>query len=88
MSADFTDYQPDVVNGYFPTYHWIYWIGPILGGLLAAGFYKLVKSLAFDLVSPGIDEPAWMHGQHRREKESDHPATRTNGTDHALGDAV
>jgi aquaporin related protein len=29
----------DIVAGY----HWIYWIGPVLGSLLATGFYKLMK---------------------------------------------
>lgn len=49
--------QPAVVTGGFPSYHWIYWIGPILGGLLAAVFYKTVKALKFDLVTTDTDVP-------------------------------
>jgi aquaporin rerated protein, other eukaryote len=47
-----------VTKGGFPGYHWVYWIGPILGALLAAGFYKFVKAMEFDQISPNIDEPA------------------------------
>ncbi|KAF3766974.1 aquaporin [Cryphonectria parasitica EP155] len=48
-------FGPAVVTGGFPHYHWIYWLGPILGGLLAAGFYKLIKTLGFHLVTPDVD---------------------------------
>lgn len=34
-----------VATHHFPGYHWIYWIGPLAGSALAAGFYKLVKVL-------------------------------------------
>jgi aquaporin related protein len=33
-------FAPAVVNGSFPSYHWIYWIGPILGALLAVIAYR------------------------------------------------
>jgi aquaporin related protein len=33
-------FAPAVVNGSFPGYHWIYWIGPILGALLAVLAYR------------------------------------------------
>ena len=36
-------FGPAAVTGSFPGYHWIYWIGPLLGCLLATGFYKLMK---------------------------------------------
>jgi MIP family channel proteins len=38
-----------VASHHFPGYHWIYWIGPLVGSLLAAGFYKVVKSLEAEL---------------------------------------
>ena len=33
----------------------IYWIGPLLGSLLAAGFYKLIKGLEYETANPGQD---------------------------------
>jgi len=41
-------FGPAVVSGTFPGYHWIYWIGPGLGSLLAVGFYKLMKVLEYE----------------------------------------
>lgn len=38
-------FGPAVATHHFPGYHWIYWIGPLAGSVLAAGFYKLVKVL-------------------------------------------
>lgn len=34
-----------VAAHHFPGYHWIYWLGPLLGSLLAVGFYKFVRIL-------------------------------------------
>lgn len=34
---------PSVVARSFPSYHWIYWLGPILGSLMAVSFYLLLK---------------------------------------------
>ncbi|KAL8917367.1 MAG: hypothetical protein Q9208_007985 [Pyrenodesmia sp. 3 TL-2023] len=33
----------------------IYWIGPILGALLASGFYKFIKMLEYETANPGQD---------------------------------
>ena len=33
----------------------IYWVGPLLGSLLAAGFYKLIKMLEYETANPGQD---------------------------------
>ena len=33
----------------------IYWIGPLLGSLLASGFYKLIKALEYETANPGQD---------------------------------
>jgi len=49
-------FGPAVVTGQFHTYHWIYWVGPILGGLLASGFYKFIKGLEYETVNPGQDD--------------------------------
>lgn len=39
----------------FPNYHWIYWLGPCLGGVIAAVFYHLVKVLEYETANPGAD---------------------------------
>ena len=36
-----------VISGQWQTYHWIYWIGPTLGALLATAFYLLLKSVHY-----------------------------------------
>ncbi|GAB1312532.1 Aquaporin-1 [Madurella fahalii] len=46
---------PAVVNGSFPGYFWIYWLGPILGSLLASGFYTLLRCLHWEQCNPGQD---------------------------------
>jgi aquaporin rerated protein, other eukaryote len=35
----------------FPSYHWIYWIGPIAGTILAVLLFKLVKALEYETIS-------------------------------------
>ncbi|KAI0108586.1 aquaporin-like protein [Nemania sp. FL0031] len=49
-------FGPAVATRSFPTYHWIYFIGPILGALIAAGFYKFIKVLEYETVNPGQDD--------------------------------
>lgn len=48
-------FGPAVVTGNFNGYHWIYWIGPLLGTLLAYGFYELMKLAEYETVNPGQD---------------------------------
>ncbi|KAL4912749.1 aquaporin-like protein [Aspergillus aurantiobrunneus] len=50
---------PDVVNREFPGYHWIYWVGPLLGSLLASGFYGFLALLSYESVNPGQDFNEW-----------------------------
>ncbi|KAJ2985756.1 hypothetical protein NUW58_g5364 [Xylaria curta] len=49
-------FGPAVATASFPTYHWIYFIGPILGALVASGFYKFIKVLEYETVNPGQDD--------------------------------
>ncbi|KAI0505621.1 aquaporin [Xylaria bambusicola] len=44
---------PSVVTASFVGYHWIYHVGPIIGALLASGFYVTVKALEYETVNPG-----------------------------------
>ncbi|OBT72434.1 hypothetical protein VF21_08226 [Pseudogymnoascus sp. 05NY08] len=46
---------PAVVNRHFPRYFWIYFLGPLLGALLAVGFYKLLNSMRYQTCNPGQD---------------------------------
>jgi len=48
-------FGPCVVVRIFEDYHWIYWIGPLLGSLLASGFYKFIKMLEYETANPGQD---------------------------------
>jgi len=46
---------PCVVTGNFPSEHWIYWVGPLMGSLLAVGFYHFIKTLEYETANPGQD---------------------------------
>jgi len=48
-------FGPSVVSHKFHEYHWIYWVGPILGSLLASGFYLFIKMLEYETVNPNQD---------------------------------
>lgn len=39
----------------FPGYHWIYWLGPFLGALIAAMYYRFVKWAHYEEANPGQD---------------------------------
>lgn len=45
---------PAVIVG-FTHYHWIYWIGPLLGTLLAFAIYFVLKWLDYQTANPGQD---------------------------------
>ncbi|KAF1356198.1 aquaporin-like protein, partial [Delphinella strobiligena] len=42
----------------FPSYHWIYWLGPLLGAVMAAGLFYLFKFLDYETANPGQDAEA------------------------------
>ncbi|KIW13182.1 hypothetical protein PV08_08369 [Exophiala spinifera] len=48
-------FGPCVVLHSFYSYHWIYWVGPTLGSLLASGFYMFIKALEYETVNPEQD---------------------------------
>jgi aquaporin related protein len=41
-------FGPCVADRSFPGVHWIYWVGPGLGALVAAGLYALMKKLEYE----------------------------------------
>jgi aquaporin related protein len=42
---------PCIVNNEFTSYHWIYWVGPIAGTILAVLIFKLVKALEYETLT-------------------------------------
>lgn len=46
---------PCIVTNMYDTEHWIYWVGPGIGSLLAIGFYKFIKMLEYEMANPGQD---------------------------------
>ncbi|CAI6339479.1 unnamed protein product [Periconia digitata] len=63
-------FGPAVASTSFTGYHWIYWVGPYLGGLLAAGFYRAVKYFNYEQVNPGQDATDAMH-LHTQSRQGD-----------------
>ncbi|KAG9245947.1 aquaporin-like protein [Calycina marina] len=45
---------PAIVTRTFVAYHWIYYVGPIAGGLLAVILYKLIKALEYETVQQEV----------------------------------
>jgi hypothetical protein len=41
----------------FPGYHWIFWLGPFMGTLLAWSCYTILKWLEYETANPGQDAP-------------------------------
>ncbi|KAI9158616.1 Aquaporin-2 [Paramyrothecium foliicola] len=48
-------FGPCVITGRFDQEHWIYWVGPAVGTLIAVGFYRLIKTLEYEMANPGAD---------------------------------
>jgi hypothetical protein len=46
---------PCIVTNLYDAEHWIYWVGPGLGSILAVGFYKFIKMLEYEMANPGQD---------------------------------
>ncbi|EXJ88699.1 hypothetical protein A1O1_05631 [Capronia coronata CBS 617.96] len=66
-------FGPAVATPYFPGYHYIYWFGPIMGSLLAAGYYSFVKYFNYEEVNPGQDATD-PHEKERHEQAAESPA--------------
>lgn len=47
-------FGPAVIAG-FVRIHWIFWVGPFLGSLLAYAVYKILRLLEFETANPGQD---------------------------------
>lgn len=53
-------FGPSVVGTNFPGHHWIYWLGPILGALVAGAFFRLMQILHKD--STKVEHTAVTNG--------------------------
>ncbi|TID26871.1 hypothetical protein E2P81_ATG01334 [Venturia nashicola] len=49
-------FGPCVVTGIFDKEHWIYWVGPSVGAVVAVLFYNFIKMLEYEMANPGQDE--------------------------------
>ncbi|PQE18141.1 hypothetical protein CJF30_00009310 [Rutstroemia sp. NJR-2017a BBW] len=49
-------FSPALASLSFPTYHWLYWLGPALGAILAAGLYLGLKAMDYELVGGDADK--------------------------------
>lgn len=47
---------PAVAALSFEGYHWIYWVGPFLGALITALYYRMIKALNYEEANPGQDD--------------------------------
>ncbi|KAF2857035.1 aquaporin-like protein [Plenodomus tracheiphilus IPT5] len=82
-------FGPAVVLHSFDSYHWIYWIGPLLGAILAVIFYRLIKVLEYETANPGAEsdgQDAYRAGSvaakgHRESGAPTHTHRTTDGTD-------
>ncbi|KAF2162847.1 hypothetical protein M409DRAFT_26703 [Zasmidium cellare ATCC 36951] len=46
-------FGPCVISGVWDPEHWIYWVGPVGGAVLAWAFYKFIKMLEYEMANPG-----------------------------------
>jgi aquaporin related protein len=44
-------FGPCVVTGVFDREHWIYWVGPGAGSIIAVIFYKFIKMLEYEIAN-------------------------------------
>jgi aquaporin related protein len=76
-------FGPSVVTGDFPHYHWIYWLGPLMGGLAAGAFYRWIKFMHYEQINAGQDasseEERLMAVQRQKEMGSPRRKTEREG---------
>ncbi|KAL5117166.1 Aquaporin-1 [Pleosporales sp. CAS-2024a] len=72
-------FGPAVVTGKFHSYHWIYWVGPILGAILASTFYMFIKALEYETVNLKVNDPKAALGEkYAIDKHTDRPSTSSD----------
>lgn len=68
---------PCIVNRSFTPYHWIYWVGPITGTILAVLIYKLVKALEYETAQGEEKVDEYRPVQHRRQSSLPVPSVHS-----------
>lgn len=86
-------FGPCVATHSFTHYQWIYWVGPILGSLLATAFYKIIKFLEYETCNPGQDGCGFDDRPFNLHHEGGHdgsvlPRNNTHGSMGGMGAAV
>jgi aquaporin related protein len=83
-------FGPCVVTLDFPGYHYIYWLGPLMGTFLAYGMYRIVKSVEYQTVNPGqdFDEHEAELFQPPEDPETAEQVERPNVAAAAMQDAI
>jgi len=64
-------FGPSVVSASFPGYHWIYWVGPLIGALISVTLYTILKVFDYGSVVLGQDSD--------QDNGADSVATRIHG---------
>jgi aquaporin rerated protein, other eukaryote len=71
-------FGPCVANRSFPADHWVYWVGPILGALIASGFFWFIKSCEYETANPGQDFDDLEAGAYNPEIDLTRPVVSPN----------
>lgn len=71
-------FGPALVSLDFPGYHWIYWLGPVVGSSLAAGFYKILLVTNYYTANPGQDSDGLERGRMMYGNGESPASTREN----------
>ncbi|KAJ7056741.1 putative aquaporin 1 [Mycena amicta] len=48
-------FGPAAVSGFPTPFHWVYWVGPFLGSLIASAFYTFCKYFKYSTLNPNQD---------------------------------
>lgn len=48
-------FGPCIAARSFPNYHWIYWVGPMLGSFISFGIWQFLHFLDYETANPGQD---------------------------------
>lgn len=48
-------FGPAVAALEFPAHHWIYWVGPLLGAIVTAIYFRFLKMTHYEEANPGQD---------------------------------